>query len=415
MIGPRWLFQAGRFALGGARFMITRSLLSIAVAGGMCVAQARAQSASELGAGALSGYAMIKAFAGACKFEIEPPIAQVLDSNINALMAKFSIPAGVPDQMIKEHSKQFVGFEKQSCVWGAGKFNAMVPQLAAEALASATKAGVQQAQIPPSRLPLSAFPADPAPGAKDKAQAGIAGHLNVLATSKVCAVTLEPATAKAAVANINALQAVSELSDKDIDRMMENVSANADKLKSSLCSGGAAGFTARLPDLWKAALDAAEGSGVPLQAYEPPKAGAAPAPTAASASLVTGADAETIAAAIRASGEATLGKDKDGDPQIKAKSRGATWSVTFFGCKSGTNCGSMELYYGIAATNKPTLAKVNEWNQKKRWSKAYIDKDGDPNINFDVNLRGGISRANLDADIAVWIDTIEEFKSFFSK
>jgi hypothetical protein len=395
--------------------MTIKSLLSgVICAGALFASQARAQTANDLGAGALSGYAMIKAFAGACKFEIEPPIAQVLDSNMKALMAKFAIPAGVPDQMIKEHSKQFIGFEKQSCVWGPGKFNAMVSQLAAEPLANAAKAGVQQAQIPPSRLPLSSFPPDPAPGAKDKAQAGIAGYLNILAIAKVCGVAADPTTTQAVVANINALQPASELSDKEIDGLMATVAGPIETAKAGLCKDGQAGFTSKLPELWAVAMQAAEGSGVALQPYSAPKAAASSAPVPATG-LVTGSDAETIAAAIRASGEATLSKDKDGDPQIKAKSKGATWSVTFFGCKSGTNCGSMEFFYGIATTTKPTLARINEWNQKKRWSKAYIDSDGDPNINFDVNLRGGVSRANLDANIAVWVDIVEEFRAFFSK
>jgi hypothetical protein len=64
--------------------------------------------------------------------------------------------------------------------------------------------------------------------------------------------------------------------------------------------------------------------------------------------------------------------------------------------------------------DKPTSPRINEWNRKKRWSKAYLDKDGDPNISFDINLRDGVARGNLETDIGRWVETIGDFKTFVS-
>jgi hypothetical protein len=38
-----------------------------------------------------------------------------------------------------------------------------------------------------------------------------------------------------------------------------------------------------------------------------------------------------------------------------------------------------------------TLAKVNQWNRSKWFSKAYLDDDGDPWLIFDLDLRGGVT------------------------
>ncbi|TBW37052.1 YbjN domain-containing protein [Siculibacillus lacustris] len=400
--------------------------------GSMAASAVRAETPSELGAAALGGYTMITAFAGACKFEIEKPIAAVLDGNIRALVTKLAVPAGTVEAMTAANAKQLSGHEAESCVWGPDKFNAMIAEMAKESLAAATKAGVEQAPIPPSKRPLSSFPPDAAANpVKEKAQAGIGGYVAILAIGKLCDFTADPATVRTIVDNVNALQPKSELSDKDIDAMVEAGVANFGKDKAKYCGPGPAKYATAVVDMAKYAVAAAEGSGVALKTVEAPKAEPAPAaapaaspvakapapvtsPPAGSGTL-TGADAEAIAAIARAYGEATVSKDKNGDPTIKVRSKGAGWTMSFYGCEKGTDCLSIELYHGFETDAKPSPERINEWNRTKRWGKAYLDKDGDPNLNFDINLRGGVMRANLDSDIARWVDMIGDFKAFVAK
>jgi hypothetical protein len=52
-----------------------------------------------------------------------------------------------------------------------------------------------------------------------------------------------------------------------------------------------------------------------------------------------------------------------------------------------------------------SMSQVNDWNKVKRFSRAYIDKDGDPALEFDVDLDdGGMSAA-------LFIDNIEFFEA----
>jgi hypothetical protein len=42
-----------------------------------------------------------------------------------------------------------------------------------------------------------------------------------------------------------------------------------------------------------------------------------------------------------------------------------------------------------------TLQQVNEWNRTKRYSRAYLDSDGDPVIELDLDLAGGVTVARV--------------------
>jgi hypothetical protein len=55
---------------------------------------------------------------------------------------------------------------------------------------------------------------------------------------------------------------------------------------------------------------------------------------------------------------------------------------------------SVQAYAGFKS-DKGTLSRVNEWNRTHRFSRAYIDNDGDPVIELDLDLTGGISKQRL--------------------
>ena len=42
-----------------------------------------------------------------------------------------------------------------------------------------------------------------------------------------------------------------------------------------------------------------------------------------------------------------------------------------------------------------TLEKVNTWNRTKRFSRAYLDEDGDPHLELDLDLDGGATLARI--------------------
>ncbi|GAC1400590.1 MAG: YbjN domain-containing protein [Pyrinomonadaceae bacterium] len=61
---------------------------------------------------------------------------------------------------------------------------------------------------------------------------------------------------------------------------------------------------------------------------------------------------------------------------------------------------NMQLYAGFKA--KASIEKVNEWNKTHRFSRAYIDGEGDPVIEADLDFDGGVP-----------VDAIKEFIKTF--
>jgi hypothetical protein len=62
---------------------------------------------------------------------------------------------------------------------------------------------------------------------------------------------------------------------------------------------------------------------------------------------------------------------------------------------------TMQAYYGLRGSSA-TVQTVNEWNKTKRFGRAYIDAEGDPCVELDYDLEGGVS----DDSIKVWFDTV---------
>ncbi len=75
---------------------------------------------------------------------------------------------------------------------------------------------------------------------------------------------------------------------------------------------------------------------------------------------------------------------------------------------------TMQAYFGLRGTSA-NVNTVNEWNKTKRFGRAYIDAEGDPVVELDYDLEGGVS----DESIKVWFDTVtaivRSFRTHVSK
>lgn len=61
---------------------------------------------------------------------------------------------------------------------------------------------------------------------------------------------------------------------------------------------------------------------------------------------------------------------------------------------SGRNGSNLQFHTSFGDCNA-TLKKINEWNRTKRYSRTYLDDDGDPHLELDLDLTGGVTLARI--------------------
>lgn len=52
-------------------------------------------------------------------------------------------------------------------------------------------------------------------------------------------------------------------------------------------------------------------------------------------------------------------------------------------------------FWTYFTSDQTSLRDVNRWNQKRRFSRSYLDDDNDPILEMDKDLEGGVTRENL--------------------
>ena len=137
------------------------------------------------------------------------------------------------------------------------------------------------------------------------------------------------------------------------------------------------------------------------------------AATSALAQNIVASDPAGLAAALQGLGyKAELTKDDAGDPKIRSASGGANFSIFFYGCVENKNCDAISFSAGFDLTDGSTLPLMNDWNLKRRYTKAYLDDESDPSIDMDIYLTGGgISVDNLRSWMETWDRALGDFKT----
>ncbi len=109
-------------------------------------------------------------------------------------------------------------------------------------------------------------------------------------------------------------------------------------------------------------------------------------------------------------------RDMGYSPQA-LEGRDNAWSIEVSGRRAVVMLSSsrqnLALWSYIRGEGRVTMEKVNEWNKTKRFSRAYLDSDGDPNVEWDIDLEGGVSMGAVREGIRTFGIVVEAFKAFF--
>lgn len=138
--------------------------------------------------------------------------------------------------------------------------------------------------------------------------------------------------------------------------------------------------------------------------------GLAPA-SAMGEDLVVGNRPELLLEIAKSKGDATLEKQDSGDPRLAGAISGVPYQVFFLNCEAAAGCQDLNFYVGFRDI-KPTLDAMNEWNRTHRFGRAYLDSELDAALDFDLNIDGGVSKANLESSFGLWASLLDEFSAY---
>jgi hypothetical protein len=129
--------------------------------------------------------------------------------------------------------------------------------------------------------------------------------------------------------------------------------------------------------------------------------------------IITAETVDRIVAALEKAGfEVEVNKADSGAPLIESTDADNPFAVHFYDCTDGKQCGTIQLVSGWNMKNGVNAVTVEQWNSDKIWGQAYRDKDKDPWIAVTVDLRGGVTEANLVNVAERWKDLMGEFADF---
>ena len=91
-----------------------------------------------------------------------------------------------------------------------------------------------------------------------------------------------------------------------------------------------------------------------------------------------------------------------------------TYSIDVFSCDPGQkNCKSIQFHSGFTAEKPVTADALHSYTRDHRFGRAFLDSEGQPAIQYDINMaEGGISEALLLDNVELWEVMIEIFGDF---
>lgn len=73
------------------------------------------------------------------------------------------------------------------------------------------------------------------------------------------------------------------------------------------------------------------------------------------------------------------------------------WKIE--GCRSqifiDEDTGTTVQYHISFSDGNATLERVNDWNRTKRYSRTFLDEEGDPHLVLDLDVEGGVTRERV--------------------
>ena len=128
-----------------------------------------------------------------------------------------------------------------------------------------------------------------------------------------------------------------------------------------------------------------------------------------------GVTIDDIADVMRAMGEPVeIQADTRGAPagtkKIRSTHNGIVYYVYTFECRA--RCISIQFATGWDMTSGMTTGQMNNWNARWRYGRAFVDDQGDPWVEMDVDVERGSSTESIANNFERWFTVMDDFNKF---
>jgi hypothetical protein len=110
-------------------------------------------------------------------------------------------------------------------------------------------------------------------------------------------------------------------------------------------------------------------------------------------------------------------KDKDGDRVLKigtAETGAEKIEFIFVGCGDDRTCEDVLMRATFPRNLQVALNAINEWNQRNRWARAFLNDAEQAVLEMDISAYGGIERDALEAMVDNFFKLLREFSKNLS-
>ena len=137
----------------------------------------------------------------------------------------------------------------------------------------------------------------------------------------------------------------------------------------------------------------------------------------AHAQMVRAQDPKSVTTALQNAGyKAELTKDPTGDPLVKSSSSGSSYEIYFYNCTKNVDCRTIQFSSAYSRDKTPTADDMNDWNNKNRFTRAYVTPKGIARIEMDVDLDdGGMSKLLFEDNLEYWVVLMAGFEKHLDR
>jgi hypothetical protein len=118
---------------------------------------------------------------------------------------------------------------------------------------------------------------------------------------------------------------------------------------------------------------------------------------------------DTVKAVLEDMGYATRIERQDNNTVLLHNKINGLKTVTFLALRDGEGdaVDSLQFFLGLSPMDRVGQAAVNQWNQERRFAKAFLDPDGNFSFVMDVLVFGdGVNRAYIESVANLWLSLL---------